>query len=649
MPSLAQNETLSSLADLKLPRDIHISPDGKKALYTLESFSRKNKPATSSLWIADIGVDHSARQITSGLSKDEKAKWSPDGRSIAFLSDRRSRQGEVYLLEIGGFGEAYPLLQSRDESASGSGINGFEWSGDGRFIAFLSEDGNGEITTDEVDLDGPLVFGGEDENTNQRLRVIDVKNRILRTLTPAEQDIAFFSWSPDPTSHEIAYTISIPDTETDTKFTSSTIAILSTTSTTARTILTTKTPITALTWTQRDKLHFIARPSPPYTTPSVYEARIKSKQYGSYFGWTGDAVSLTRTRDSVIARIQHGSHESAHALGVESVSWPFPSFFTSEYEISSFDAVRDAAGDGFTLVVARSSPTLANEVWSVRGSSFVKLSSHNSAFDGFRSRKISSGSEDGWECDGWLFSPKPSVFTLGRGLPPTVVLIQGQDHGHGHGSPQLPSFSTGPHLDVAYLTSAGYAVLCPIFRQGDTGLGERYSAVIAILKKAVSENLVDESRVTISGWSDGGFLASLAVIRNEFNFRAVVCGGGVVDWEFVRANQDEVWPGSDIPSFSDDANADADADSGYEEDRGRSGREIEKGKEKKKTPLLILHGQDDEHVPVSGPLGFWRQRQRWNGPVQMVLYPKEKHVIRDRKHLVDLWTRVLGFYERYLL
>lgn len=624
MPSLVQSAALSALADLKLPKDVHISPDGSKVVYALERFSGKGRRPLSSLWIADVGIDHSARQITSGLFRDEKPRWSPDGRFIAFLSDRGGETGVIYLLGIGGFGEAYPLTEDKDARR----VQDFEWSADGRYIAFLSREGGDDEK--EVDADEPLVFGEGEENSSQRLRIVDVERRRLRVLTPADQNVTLFSWSPSPNTTELAYTVADPSALHSS---SSQIDLLSVETGSRRIFISTNSPITSLVWTQPNRLHFIARPAPPYRQPSVYEARIKSKQYGSYFGWTGEAISLHRARHSAIARVRNPTHESAHALGVQSTAWPFSSFFNSDYEITSFDAYRHPDSDDFTLVLARSSPQVANEVWSViikdgRSRSLVKLSSHNSAFDGFRSKRISATGPDGWECDGWLFTPKPVTFT--RRLPPTVVLLQSHS--------TLPSFSIGSHLDVAYLTTAGYAVLCPSIRPsgiggGGGGINERYADVLLILKKAVSENLVDEFRVTISGWSDGGFLSSLAVIRNEFSFRAVVCGGGVPDWGVVDANSNPLWPRLDAE----------DKDDGYV-----SGEDQSKGGIEKSTPLLLLHGREDDQVPLSRPLAFWRQRQRWNGPVQMVLYPKEKHVIRDRKHLLDLWTRVLGFYERHL-
>ncbi|KAL4789841.1 Alpha/Beta hydrolase protein [Aspergillus venezuelensis] len=599
MPSIPNprlRASINTLADLKLPKDTHISPDGSKLVYALEPFSKSEKYPVSSLWIAEIGKDHSARQITSGLFHDDKSKC------------------------IGAFGEAYPLAEGV------KGVKEFEWSGDGIFIAFVSADGDGEGegAGEGAGEDDSLIFGGEDyESNHQRLSIFDVDRGTVRTLTPPEEDVDLFLWSQ--ASPEVAYTVSSPGSKS--QFGSTQLNIVSADSGSSRRFITTKGPITSLDWSQPDKLHFIARQAPPYTKLSVYEARIKSKQYGSYFGWDGEAISLHRARDSVIARVTNHDHEAVHALGVESQSWPFPSFYKSEYEIASSDAFRNPGSNDFTLVLARSSPQGA--VWLVTckagGYGLVKLSSHNSSFDGFRSKRISATGPDKWECDAWLFSPMPVTIT--RRLPPTVVLLQSH--------PTLPSFSMGPHLDVAHLTAAGYVVPCPNLRRTTGGIGERYTDVLAILRKGVSENLADESRVTLSGWSDGGFLSSLAVIRDDFSFRAVVCGGGSVDWDFVNANSDPFWPSPDIPSLSGDGK--------------RSPVWKRQAEKKRKTPLLILHRREDDEVPVSGPLAFWREKHRWNGPVQMVLYPKEKHIIQDRRHLIDLWTRVLEFYDRHLV
>lgn len=124
-------------------------------------------------------------------------------------------------------------------------------------------------------------------------------------------------------------------------------------------------PISSLVSALPDTIYFIAGPIPQHasSSSSVYEARVKKKQWGSWFGWNGYAVALYGARDCVVARIQDAEYDAAHALGVPSVTWPFNSFFTSASEIAAFDSFRVDSSDNFILAVTLRSPYIANEVW----------------------------------------------------------------------------------------------------------------------------------------------------------------------------------------------------------------------------------------------------------------------------------------------
>jgi Tol biopolymer transport system component len=113
-----------------------IAPDGSRIVYTLVAVNGKHDNYETSLWIipATGGVP---RQISSG-AHDSAARWSPDGRTLAFLrvpeqkdKDGKPHPPQICLLSMEG-GEARPLTDLP------KGASSLAWSPDGRSIAFLS-------------------------------------------------------------------------------------------------------------------------------------------------------------------------------------------------------------------------------------------------------------------------------------------------------------------------------------------------------------------------------------------------------------------------------------------------------------------------------------------------------------------------------
>jgi dipeptidyl aminopeptidase/acylaminoacyl peptidase len=67
-----------------------------------------------------------------------------------------------------------------------------------------------------------------------------------------------------------------------------------------------------------------------------------------------------------------------------------------------------------------------------------------------------------------------------------------------------------------------------------------------------------------------------------------------------------------------------------------------------KTPSLILHGEADERVPTSQGWEFYNGLRMLGVPAEMVTYPREHHAFRERAHQVDVLTRLLAWYDKYL-
>jgi dipeptidyl aminopeptidase/acylaminoacyl peptidase len=110
----------------QLLNEVRLSPDGSHAIYTLQHVDQKTEKKYSNLWIVSTQTGQ-ARQFTWGDQSDSQPRWSPDGKTIAFLSNRKDKEKppQVFLIPFKG-GEARPL-----SDIPGS-LGDFAWSPDGR-------------------------------------------------------------------------------------------------------------------------------------------------------------------------------------------------------------------------------------------------------------------------------------------------------------------------------------------------------------------------------------------------------------------------------------------------------------------------------------------------------------------------------------
>ncbi len=127
--------TAEDLYRFRLITDSRISPDGRQVIYPVQRVQRSSEKKITNLWLAPAGRGR-PRQFTYGDHADRQPRWSPDGSSIAFLSNRGDgKQSQLYVIPADG-GEARQVTRLAGDFGT------FEWSPDGRTIvcAFRKKD-----------------------------------------------------------------------------------------------------------------------------------------------------------------------------------------------------------------------------------------------------------------------------------------------------------------------------------------------------------------------------------------------------------------------------------------------------------------------------------------------------------------------------
>jgi dipeptidyl aminopeptidase/acylaminoacyl peptidase len=247
-------------------------------------------------------------------------------------------------------------------------------------------------------------------------------------------------------------------------------------------------------------------------------------------------------------------------------------------------------------------------------------------------------SKDGLAITGILY--KPDNLKAGAKYPAVLWI---------HGGPEAQD---SYRMDVwaQYLTQAGYVVLEPNYR-GSTGYGEKFrnlnveesgagemDDVAAGAQYLVDQGLADPKRLAIGGGSHGGTMVGYAVTKYPDLFAAAIELFGVVDRaSFVeRTNRPSAirwamkmggYP-SEKPEVYAKANALLQID-------------------KIKTPLLIMHGENDPQVPPYESVQFTRALKEHGKTYYYFTYPGELHGFAQREHRLDAWRKQLVFLEKY--
>jgi dipeptidyl aminopeptidase/acylaminoacyl peptidase len=619
--SLPSKKTLApdSFLDLRNIQDPQFSPDGTRIVF-VASDPLKHEKRTTHLWLYDLSAA-AARQLTFSVKSESFPRWSPDGKTIAFLSNRAGDQQQIYLLRMEG-GEGVPVTKAK------ASITAIAWAPDGKSIAYLAPEPKSEAEeTKQKGKDDAHVVDKDDKQP--RLRILDLVKNESRALTPVEWKIEEIAWRPDGRSIVVRGT----NRPASDQFADGIYLV-------------------HLDGTQKE----IRAPQGPLGTVRV----SPSGQWISFAAarddgpvphdlWVipadgGVARNLTgKPLDRAVEDYRWSDDHSLVVLYARGFRNQI-AIFSPEGEQKSppdlpVNAGPFAVSPSGEIVFVGQSSVAPQDLWLRDTQGHVQQLTHlNTGWENFgliTPEHFKYKSFDGVEIEAALLTP--ADYDRKSKLP-TIVLV----HGGPTGNWQETIEAWGQ-----LLVSRGYAVLYPNVR-GSTGYGDSFvkmnradwggadfKDVLAGVNDLIAKGIADPARLGIGGWSYGGYMAEWAVTQTDI-FRAAVSGAGMSN--LIAEFGTEQNPAYDEWFFG----------TPYEHaDRFLNSSPVVQLKNAK-TPTLILQGDNDPVDPLGQSQELYRGLKRYGVETELVTYPREPHGFQEPKHRTDILQRMLAWFQKYI-
>ena len=650
---LAQSKravTFDDVLAIKAVGGATLSPDGSQVLYTVRQWvaEKERMEARTHIWSVATNGSTPARQITSGEKGDSQPQWSPDGKFISFVSARGAGEdvkAQVYVMRADG-GEAARLTDSREN------VSSYSWSPDNTRIAYVTTDARS--AAEEANLkkrDDERVFEGDFRYAHAW--VIDVTTKTATRISEGTNYTVAGapSWAPDgkrfvfgagatPMLRDNRRDIYLANIDTkqieklSTNFGSDTSPRWSPDG-------------QSIAWTSEP---YTGPPLPDGTAPGVtmqsklmlYDVAARSVKDVSSPAFDTDAGNPVWTAEGNRVMFVAGKRAYSEAFAYDLTSGRYT-------QLSSKRTMQGASisKDGRTIALTMDAPDSASEVYVTDPAfqTFRKLTTTNPQLAEMAqgdTEVVTWKGADGMEVEGVLL--KPVGFQANRKYPTLVVA---------HGGPAgayVNGFRLGGLEGGQVWANKGWAVFYPNPR-GSTNYGEKFlqhnvndwgggdfKDIMTGVDALVARGIADPDKLAHIGWSYGGYMTAW-VITQTTRFKAAMVGAGLTNmWSMYGTN--------DIPSvlisyFGGIPNAKT---LPLYLDRSAMSHV-----DKVTTPTLILHGAQDERVPVGQAQELYRGLKDRGKATELVFYPREGHGFTEYYHQKDRMQRIYDWVTKYTL
>ena len=660
---------------LRIPTDPHISADGGLVAFTVQTVSAGFDGYRRAIWLGPTDGASAPRQVTLGAKDDHHPRFSPDGRTLAFLSDRRvlveddttapkEREDgcQIHLLPLGG-GEARRLTDLP------RGVESFAWAPDGRWLVAVSTS-RAANRKDDARLRGigpkPAAgappasdyryidrlryqYNGEGFITGRiaQLWLIDATTGEARRLTDLPGGVEAPAWSPDST--EIAFAterrrdrdivfrsdITVVDVESGrTRPISGGPASLFFTPTwlpDGRSILALggRYPENAY---RNDLWLFAAdgseaRPEGGRNITGRHDLMLGAAMGSDItIGEPSAVVPVDGGRRVLALAPVDGSYE---LWRIDVLTGDIERLTAGRHYLSSFDAV-DRSGGGATVAAVISAPTELPEIHAADVAEVAEVA--EVATSDARQpvlRRLSGLNDDlaaelelrepverrvevdGRSIQGWLIAAGP-------GPRPTVTEIHGGPH---------TLYGWAPFWEFQVLAGAGVSVVYSNPR-GSEGYGRAFNEanlndwgpgpmrdVLAGVEALVADGLADPARLGVTGGSYGGYLTNW-IIAHDDRFAAAMTCRSVVDMTTLFLTGDI--------SGGDWARIEFGATPWDDPERFRRASPLTYA-HRIRTPLLIQHSERDLRTTIGQAEALFSVLRSLGRPVRLMRVPAETH------------------------